>query len=82
MAFKPNIDDNRTSLSYKLKNHLKYHVKNIFSHDPYVKNDKELKTLSFVLKKSDLLIICIPHDYYFKIKFNKKKIIDVWGKFI
>ena len=82
MAFKPNIDDNRTSLSYKLKNHLKYHVRNIYTHDPYVKNDKDLKSFNYVYKNSDILIICVPHDYYSKIKFNQKKIIDVWGKFI
>ena len=82
MAFKPNIDDNRTSLSYKLKNHLKYHVRNIYTHDPYVKNDKDLKSFNYVYKNSDILIICVPHDYYSKINFNQKKIIDVWGKFI
>jgi UDP-N-acetyl-D-mannosaminuronic acid dehydrogenase len=79
MSFKPNIDDTRVSLSYKLKKHLKFIVKNVYTHDPHVTTDKELKNLNFVLKNSDIVVICIPHDYYKNIKFNHKKIIDIWG---
>ncbi len=79
MSFKPNIDDTRVSLSYKLKKHLKFVVQNVYTHDPHVTSDKELKNLSFVIKKSNILIICIPHDYYKNIDFKNKKIIDIWG---
>ena len=38
MSFKANIDDTRTSLSYKLKKQLIPHTKNLYTTDPYVKN--------------------------------------------
>ena len=33
-----------------------------------------------LIKKSDIIIIGVPHKQYIKIKFPKnKKIIDIWG---
>ena len=79
MSFKANSDDIRASLSYKLKKQLKFKVKNVYTHDPHVKNDKELISINNIIKKSKVLILCVPHDYYKKINFKKKPIIDVWG---
>ena len=46
-----------------------------------LKTDAELKPLNFVLKNSDILILCAPHSIYKKISTKGKKIIDVWGYF-
>jgi len=78
MSFKANIDDNRSSLSYKLKKLLTINVKNVITTDPYVRGDKEIKSLSETLKKSDILILATPHTIYKKIK-TKKPLIDIWN---
>ena len=80
MAFKADIDDNRTSLSYKLKKILKMQAKKVLTTDPYVKNDKEILKLQQVIKGSDILILATPHLIYRKIK-TKKTIIDIWNFF-
>jgi len=79
MAFKANIDDTRTSLSYKLKKKLLSYCKNVLTTDPYVNTDKSLKPLKFVLKNSDIIILCAPHTIYKNLHIKNKKIIDVWG---
>lgn len=79
MAFKANIDDTRSSLSFKLKKTLSTITKKIYCNEPNIKNDKNLITLKEAVKK-DIIIICAPHKEYKKLKFSKKKIvIDVWG---
>ena len=80
MAFKAEIDDNRSSLSYKLKKNLLIEAKKVLTTDPYVKNDKDIISLQSVLKNSDILILATPHKIYKKIK-TKKKIIDIWNFF-
>jgi hypothetical protein len=43
----------------------------------YSKENTDKKNL---IKKSDIIIIGVPHKQYIKIKFPKnKKIIDIWG---
>ena len=78
MSFKADIDDNRSSLSYKLKKMLMVNAKKVITTDPYVKNDKEIKNLDHTLRKSDILILATPHKIYKKIK-TKKPIIDIWN---
>ena len=78
MAFKAESDDNRTSLSYKLKKILNINAKKVLTTDPYVKNDPEIIDLDKVIKNSDILILASPHKIYKKIKTNKK-IIDIWN---
>ncbi len=79
MAFKANIDDTRSSLSYKIKNALLQNCKEILTTDPYVRTDSELLPLNKVIKDSDILILCVPHDKYKLIKIKNKKIIDIWN---
>ena len=79
MSFKADIDDTRSSLSFKLKKTLSTITKKIYCNEPNIKNDKNLISLNEALKK-DIIIICAPHKEYKKINFPKKKIvIDVWG---
>ena len=79
MAFKANIDDTRASLSYKLKKVLEYHAKEVYTTDPYVTSDPNLLPLEAVIRKSDLLILCVPHKQYKNIKLNGKTCFDMWG---
>ena len=80
MSFKAGSDDIRNSLSYKIKKVLSIHAKKVLTSDPYVKNDKEIKSLDYVKNKSDILIIATPHNIYKKIK-TKKTIYNVWVDF-
>lgn len=79
MAFKSNSDDIRSSLSYKLKKVLKLQAKEVFTTDPLVKVDPELLPVEQVIEKSDLLILCTPHQEYAKLNFRGKPVIDVWN---
>jgi UDP-N-acetyl-D-mannosaminuronic acid dehydrogenase len=75
MAFKPNCDDDRSSLSYKLRKVLLVEAKQVLCSDPYVPDD-DLTPLAEVLDRADLLVIGTPHDCYKGLTF-KQPIIDV-----
>ena len=79
MAFKSEIDDTRSSLSYKLKNNLQRMCKNLYCSDPYVTEDKNLYDLNYTIKKSDIIIIGAPHKIFKKLNLKNKKIIDIWS---
>jgi UDP-N-acetyl-D-mannosaminuronic acid dehydrogenase len=75
MAFKPNNDDPRSSLSYKLRKVLLLEAKKVLCTDPYVA-DPDLVPLAEVLDQADLLVVGTPHDCYKGLKF-KQPVIDV-----
>jgi UDP-N-acetyl-D-mannosaminuronic acid dehydrogenase len=75
MAFKPNNDDPRDSLSYKLRKVLLLECKRVLCSDPYVP-DPELTPLAEVLDQADLLIVGTPHDCYRGLSF-RQPIIDI-----
>jgi len=77
MSFKPEVDDNRSSLSYKLRRILQFKAKDVICTDPYV-IDPKLEDLENVLFKSDLIIIGTPHAQYKNLDF-KQPVIDVWN---
>ncbi len=83
MSFKADNDDTRASLSYKLKRALSFHTKEVFTTDPHVVSDPSLKPLAEVIKKSDLLILCVPHKAYqgLSSKLKDKVVVDIWGFF-
>jgi UDP-N-acetyl-D-mannosaminuronic acid dehydrogenase len=78
MAFKGESDDNRSSLSYKLKRILKFYCKEVLTTDPYVKTDSNLLPLEKVVSACDILIIGSPHNEYRELK-TEKIIIDIWN---
>ncbi len=79
MAFKPNNDDIRSSLSYKMKKVMKFRAKEVLTTDPYVTEDPELYPLEEVIEKSDLIILCVPHKQYKTLDIKDKPVVDIWG---
>lgn len=78
MAFKAESDDNRSSLSYKLKRILRVKAKSVLCTDPFVTTDPDLLSLEEVVDQSDLLVIGAPHAEYKAIKTDKP-IVDLWN---
>jgi UDP-N-acetyl-D-mannosaminuronic acid dehydrogenase len=77
MAFKPNSDDPRSSLSYKLRKVLLLECRRVLCADPYVP-DPELTPLAEVLDQADLLIVGTPHDCYRGLTC-RQPLIDITG---
>jgi len=77
MTFKADNDDTRDSLSFKVKKDLEFQGAKVIFHDPFLPEAAPLKK---VLHDSDILILCVPHSAYGKIK-PAKPLIDVWGFF-
>jgi UDP-N-acetyl-D-mannosaminuronic acid dehydrogenase len=75
MAFKPNNDDPRDSLSYKLRKVLLLECREVLCSDPYVP-DPALTPLEEVLEKADLIIVGTPHDCYRDVPF-RQPVIDI-----
>jgi UDP-N-acetyl-D-mannosaminuronic acid dehydrogenase len=77
MAFKPNSDDARSSLSYKLRKVLLLEARRVLCTDPLV-SDPELTPLAEVLDRADLLVVGTPHDCYRGLTF-RQPVIDITG---
>jgi UDP-N-acetyl-D-mannosaminuronic acid dehydrogenase len=75
MAFKPNSDDPRSSLSYKLRKVLLLECKKVLCTDPYVP-DTGLTPLEEVMEKADLIVIGTPHDCYKGLTY-RQPVIDI-----
>jgi UDP-N-acetyl-D-mannosaminuronic acid dehydrogenase len=75
MAFKPNCDDPRESLSYKLRKCLLLECRHVLCTDPYVP-DPGLVKLEQVMEQADLIIVATPHDCYRGVSF-RQPVIDI-----
>jgi UDP-N-acetyl-D-mannosaminuronic acid dehydrogenase len=75
MAFKPNSDDPRSSLSYKLRKVLLLECKKVLCTDPYVP-DTGLTPLEEVMETADLIVIGTPHDCYKGLTY-RQPVIDI-----
>lgn len=78
MAFKPESDDRRASLSYKLRKLLLWAGATVLCTDPYVV-DESLVPLDEVLKASELLVVGVPHLAYRSLQLGDRAIVDIWG---
>jgi UDP-N-acetyl-D-mannosaminuronic acid dehydrogenase len=79
MAFKANCDDNRDSLSYKLRHLLRVYARKVLCTDPYVK-DASLVPLEKAVEEADIIILGAPHSLYKDLRFAAEKtVIDIWG---
>lgn len=79
MAFKPEVDAIRASLSYKLKKSLLLYCSAVLTTDPLVKNDPDLLPLEEVVERSDILVVCTPHKVYKNLDTKGKPMFDVWN---
>jgi UDP-N-acetyl-D-mannosaminuronic acid dehydrogenase len=78
MAFKPDNDDKRESLAYKLRKLLLYENAEVLCTDPYI-SDPGFLPLERVLNECELLFIGCPHKEYRGINFDKHQVVDCWG---
>ncbi len=90
LAFKPEIDDIRESLSFKLKKGLLRERARVFLHDPWVKNyaGRSIDDLDQALDGADVVFVATRHKFYEKnrhriLKSLKKGcfICDIWNIF-
>jgi len=79
MAFKSEIDDIRASLSYKFKKVLNAYAHEVLTTDPFVTADPDLLPFDEVVERSDVLILCTPHNSYKSADLKGKPVVDVWG---
>ena len=91
LAFKPEIDDIRESLSFKIRKALLREHAQVVLHDPYVKTyqgKNVSQPLNTVLKGVQIVIIATRHSFYERKKkeilnnLDKKTyIVDIWNMF-
>lgn len=82
MAFKPENDDQRDSLSFKMRKIAKTKAKEVLCHDPYIKSD-EFFPIEYVMANSDIIILSTPHKMYTEINVDESKgkiFVDIWNK--
>jgi UDP-N-acetyl-D-mannosaminuronic acid dehydrogenase len=81
MAFKANSDDERDSLSFKLKAILQIEAKAVYCTDPYVKRDYFI-SIEELVNICDIIIVAAPHNEYKTLDIGKDKIlVDIWNFF-
>lgn len=78
MAFKPNNDDKRESLSYKLKKILEVEAKRVLCSDVYIKDDGFVPP-HHLISESDIIILATPHKEYANLVIKDKILVDVWN---
>lgn len=77
MTFKPDCDDTRESLCFKILKELQFETAEVQTFDPYLTNKVSLQEL---LDHSELLILGVPHREFRKLVIDKP-VVDVWGVF-
>ena len=78
MTFKPDCDDPRDSLSYKLKKTLSFEAREVLCADPYLERPWILPAEE-VIARSGLIFIGTPHSVYKSLDFQGKPVIDIWN---
>ena len=78
MSFKANIDDQRDSLSFKLKKILEFEGAVVLCNDVHLKKNYFV-SIKNILSNCKVIVIATPHKSYKKIRINKNQIlIDPW----
>jgi len=79
MAFKPDIDDIRDSLSYKLGKVLRFHGTPVLYSDEFAK-DPTFVPKEELVRGSDVVIVGVPHSAYRTLEIPERvELVDVWG---
>ena len=81
LTFKPDIDDIRDSLSFKLIKLFNFNGFKYLVSDEFYNHNENISKENLI-KNSNIIILAVPHSNYKKCKIPKaKKIIDIWGFF-
>jgi UDP-N-acetyl-D-mannosaminuronic acid dehydrogenase len=83
LAFKPDNDDTRESLSFKLRKLLLQQGAEVLCHDPFVNQTYfphlEFAELDEILARCDGLVIGVPHSLYRQLQVPPHiPVVDVW----
>jgi UDP-N-acetyl-D-mannosaminuronic acid dehydrogenase len=79
MAFKADVDDKRSSLSYKLRKILAFEARTVLCSDVYI-DEEGFVTTEDLLRDSDLIVVGTPHREYRSLRFPPgKPVVDVWN---
>jgi UDP-N-acetyl-D-mannosaminuronic acid dehydrogenase len=76
MTFKGDVDDFRSSLSFRLKNILETKSKKVYCSDDLMQKNYFVD-MEALIEFSDLIIIATPHSKYKGLKTNKP-LVDIW----
>ncbi len=74
MAFKPEVDDIRDSLSFKLKKILNFEGAKVLCSDEFAE-DESFVTKTELIDKSKVIIVATNHKAYQKLKIPKDKVV-------
>ena len=78
MTYKPNVDDIRDSLSFKLKKILESKGAKVLCSDEYYKKSNWVSSKELI-RQSKIIILAIPHSQYTNLDFKNKEVINVWS---
>lgn len=78
MAFKPNNDDPRESLSYKLRKKLELTVGRVVCTDVHIQ-DPSFISVNELVRQSDIVIVATPHREYQDLDLGGKIVVDMWN---
>jgi UDP-N-acetyl-D-mannosaminuronic acid dehydrogenase len=76
MTFKADVDDFRSSLSFRLRDILKSESKNVLCSDELLQKDFFISSKKLI-NESDIVIIATPHNAYSELIINKP-LVDIW----
>ncbi len=77
MTYKPESDDTRESLSYKLRKILVRHAATVLCTDPYV-TDPTFVGPEELVERSDLVVVGTPHAAFASLDLHGKPLVDIW----
>ena len=77
MAYKPNNDDKRESLAFKLRKILQYEGAQVMCADPYIQGPEFVST-DTILSQCEIIFIGCPHSEYRDLDFGDRNVIDCW----
>jgi UDP-N-acetyl-D-mannosaminuronic acid dehydrogenase len=79
MAFKAESDDNRESLSYKLRKILQFESRSVRCSDVYITSD-DFVPAERLIEESDVIVLGAPHRAYKHLEIPREKIVvDIWN---
>ena len=76
MAFKGDSDDNRSSLSYKLKKLLQVEARSVLCTDPFIA-DPRFVSVEEAISRADVIVLGAPHSAYRRRYLSSA--VPAWG---